>query len=133
LRKLLVIVAVVLAIPLLGFLVQGIAAESGEVVVVRTQVGAGNSQETRLWIVDDAGASWLRAGTAAASWLAHIETQPEIEVVRGDETLLVRGVLERERRRRTNELMREKYGWADAYITFLFSRGDSVPIRLTSR
>jgi hypothetical protein len=133
LRKVLVVVGVVLAIPLLVFLVQGIAAESGEVVVVRTQDSTGNPHETRLWVVDDDGASWLRAGTAAAGWLAHIERQPEIEVVRGDETLLVRGVPEPSRRLRTNELMREKYGWAYAYITFLFSRGDSVPIRLVPR
>lgn len=132
-RRVLVALVVVFAIPLLAFLVRGIAAESGEVVVVRTQDSAGNPQETRLWVVDDEGASWLRAGTAAAGWLARIEGQPEIEVVRGDETLLVRGVPDPSRRQRTNELMREKYGWADAYITFLFSPSDSVPIRLVPR
>ncbi len=132
-KKVLVVAAVVLAVPLLAFLVQGIAAESGEVVVVRTQDGAGNPHETRLWVVDDEGASWLRAGTSGAGWFARLEARPEIEVVRGDETLLVRGVAEPARRQRTNELMREKYGWADAYISFLFSRGDSVPIRLAPR
>lgn len=132
-KRVLVVVAAVLAIPLLAFLVQGIASESGEVVVVHTQDGAGNPHETRLWIVDDEGASWLRAGSAAAGWFARIEGQPEIEVVRRDETLLVRGVAEPARRQRTNELMREKYGWADVYISFLFSRGDSVPIRLAPR
>ena len=39
-KKVLVVMALVLAIPLLAFLVQGIASESGEVVVVRTQDGA---------------------------------------------------------------------------------------------
>jgi hypothetical protein len=133
LKKALVVVAILLAIPLLAFLVQRIAAESGEVVVLRTQDVAGNPHETRLWIVEDEGSSWLRAGTADAGWLARLEARPEIEVVRGDETLLLRGVAEPARRRRTDELMREKYGWADAYIAFLVSRGDSVPIRLAPR
>ena len=30
-----------------------------------------------------------------------------------------------------NELMRTKYGWRDAYISFWFSRDDAVPVRLT--
>jgi hypothetical protein len=121
-KKILAAVAVVLAIPLALFLVQG-PAESGEVVVVRTLDDAGAPRETRLWVVDDADAGWL----------ARLEAHPEIEVMRGDETLQERGIPAPARRERTNELMREKYGWADAYISWLVLRGDSVPIRLAPR
>ena len=129
-RKLLAILGALLATALVLVLVQGIAAESGEVVVVRTRDAAGAWHETRLWIVEDAGTSWLRAGTAEAGWLARVEADPDIEVVRGGETRARRGLPEPARRERIDALMRRKYGWADAYISFLVGRGGSVPVRL---
>lgn len=132
-KKLGAVVAVVLGIALLGFLVQGVASESGEVVVVRTLDDAGEKHETRLWIVDDEGVSWLRAGTPGAGWFARLQARPEIEVVRGAETLRVRGVAEPARREHVDELMRRKYGWADAYISAVVTRGGSVPVRLEPR
>lgn len=132
-KKFLVGLGVVLAIPMLLFITQGIASESGEVVVLRTTDDAGGIRETRLWVVDDEGASWLRAGSAAAGWYRELAARPEVEVVRGHETLAVRGVTEPERQARVNDLMRAKYGWADSYISWLFGRDDSVPIRLAPR
>lgn len=132
-KKLLVVAGAVLAIPVAGFLLQGVASESGEVVLVRTTDDAGGTHETRVWIVDDEGTSWLRAGRDAAGWYTRLAARPEIEVVRGGETLRVRALPEPDRRARVNELMREKYGWADAYISFLVMRGGSVPIRLVPR
>ena len=37
------------------------------------------------------------------------------------------------KRAELNALMREKYGWADAYIGFFISRAEAVPIRLDPR
>ncbi len=132
-KKALVGLGILLAIPLLVFLVQGIAAESGEVVVLRTTHEAGSIRETRLWIVDDQGASWLRAGTAQAGWYRELAAAPDVEVVRGDLTLEVRGITELQARERVNELMRAKYGWADSYISWLVGRDESVSIRLQPR
>jgi hypothetical protein len=132
-RKVALVIGVLLGLGVLWFAVEQYAAESGEVVVVRTVDGAGLSQETRLWVVDDAGRAWLRAGNPGSAWLARIEAQPEIEVVRGGETLAVRAVPEPSAQERINSLMAQKYGWADRYIGFFFSRGGAVPIRLDPR
>lgn len=110
-----------------------VAAESGEVVVLRTTDDAGVPHETRLWIVEDGSHAWLRSGSPAASWYVLLQERPDVEVVRGEETLLVRAVPEEGARSRINDLMRQKYGWADAYIGALFGRDDAVPIRLDPR
>jgi hypothetical protein len=106
------------------------AAESGEVVVLRTTDASGAARETRLWVVDDAGHAWLRAGNAGSSWFRNLGERPDVEVVRGNETLRVRAVPQPDVRARVNELMLEKYGWADRYIGALFGRDDTIPIRL---
>jgi hypothetical protein len=110
-----------------------IAAESGEVVVLRTTDAAGGTHETRLWVVDDAGHAWLRAGNPASSWLANLQARPEVEVTRGGTGAPYRAVPEPAARDRINELMRAKYGWADRYISALFGRDDATPIRLDPR
>lgn len=110
-----------------------VAAESDEVVVLRVVDAAGVPHETRLWVVDDGSHSWLRAGSPAAGWFVLLEERPDVEVVRGEETLAVHAVPEPGARARINELMRAKYGWADAYIGALFGRDDAVPIRLDPR
>ncbi len=110
-----------------------VAAESGEVVVLRLSDAAGVPHETRLWIVDDGSHAWLRAGDPGSGWLALLEERPDAEVVRGEETLAVHAVPEVGARSRINDLMRAKYGWADAYIGALFGRDDAVPIRLDPR
>jgi hypothetical protein len=110
-----------------------VAAESGEVVVLRTTDAAGVPHETRLWVVDDGSHSWLRSGSPAAGWFVLLQERPDAEVVRGEETIAVHAVPEVGARSRINDLMRQKYGWADAYIGTLFGRDDAIPIRLDPR
>lgn len=110
-----------------------VAAESGEVVVLRTRDAAGAEHETRLWVVDEGGRAWLRSGSPGASWFGALGERPEVEVARGAETLSVRAVPQPEARARINELMLVKYGWADRFIGFLFGRDDAIPIRLDPR
>jgi len=124
--------ALVLVVLLLGA-IEMVAAESGEVVVLRTVDAAGAPHETRLWIVDDDGRAWLRAGSEQARWYQLLRERPEVEVVRGDQVLVVRARPEPDARARINELMRAKYGWADVYIGALFDRSDAIPIRLAPR
>jgi len=126
------IVALVVVVLTVGAL-EMVAAESGEVVVLRATDAAGATHETRLWIVDDGTHSWLRSGSPEAGWYALLVERPDVEVARGSDTLRVRAVPELGARPRINDLMREKYGWADAYIGALFGRDDAIPIRLESR
>ncbi len=38
-----------------------------------------------------------------------------------------------EQRVEINRLMREKYGWADAFIALMFGREEAIPLRLDPR
>lgn len=132
-RRLLLGLAVVLALVFLAFAVEMIAAENGEVVVLRTSDDAGALQETRLWVVDEGGRPWLRAGHEGAGWFRRLRARPDVEIVRGDETLAVRAIPDPTAAARVNARMAEKYGWADAYIGTLFSREGAIPVRLDPR
>src|SRR5215475_5277734 len=56
-------------------------AESGEVVLLETDGPAG-PQKTRVWVVDDAGAQWLRTGNPKSTWLAALRANPDVAVTR---------------------------------------------------
>jgi hypothetical protein len=112
---------------------QMLASESGEVVVLRTRDAAGEAHETRLWVVEHEGRPWLRAGNADTGWLVRLRAQPEAEVVRSGETLRVQAVPVVEARDRINELMNEKYGFADSWVCWFFPRETKIPVRLDPR
>lgn len=118
------------------FLVLGlemIAAESGEVVVLQTADASGQPHETRVWVIDEGGKQWLRAGNPQSSWLLHIQKNPAVEVERGGQRTAYTAVPNAAVRDQINPLFAEKYGWADAYIGALFGRDDATPIRLDPR
>ena len=56
-----------------------------------------------------------------------------IEVERGGEAKRYTAVPKPDARLAINQRMRAKYGWADAYIDFLFDVSDAVPVRLDPR
>lgn len=118
------------------FLVVGlemIAAESGEVVVLQTRAGPGQTHDTRVWIVDEGGTQWLRAGNPQSGWLLQIQQDPAVEVERGGQRSAYTAVPNPAVREQINPLFAAKYGWADAYIGALFGRDDATPIRLDPR
>src|SRR5207244_10759729 len=49
-----------------------------------------------LWVVDDAGAAWLRAGMSGSGWLARLERNNNVLVERGGRLLRFRAVPVRE-------------------------------------
>lgn len=124
-----VLVAVMLAM----YAVQMIASESAEVVVLTTKTSSGEAQETRLWIVDHEGNQWLRSGSEIQSWYRNILEQSDVEIFRDSETETYTALPTENYREAVNGLMREKYGWADSYIGFFFSRDNAIPIRLIPR
>ena len=132
-RRIGIVLAGLLGLTLAWWAVEMVAAESGEVVVLRSSGPAGERRETRLWVVDREGEVWLRAGHDGSSWYRSLLRSPEVEVERGDEILAVRAVPVPEQRDAINALMSEKYGWADSYIGFFFSRDRAIPIRLDRR
>lgn len=124
----------VLSLGVLWGLLQVLAGESGEVVVLTTTDDTGAAQETRLWVVDHDGSTWLRSGTGGGSaWYQRLVKQPNIEVKRNAATTNYLAKPEPEQRDEINRLINEKYGWADTYIGWWITRADAIPIRLVPR
>ncbi len=131
-------IGLLLAVPVLLIgLVYG-ASESGEVVVLTTFQHAYSNDdqfelsesETRLWIVDFEGASYIRASSPESLWFKRIQTNPRIIVRRGDEAIHARAEVDKRLTSQINALIRAKYGWADAMTGLLGSRDHAVAIRV---
>ena len=115
------------------YLSQLLASESGEVVVLTTKDAAGEPVQTRVWIVEYDGDLWLRIGQPGSAWHQRLADDPKVEVVRGGVTRPYHAEPRQDRRDAINDLMREKYLWADWYIDALFDASDALPIRLIPR
>ncbi|MCP5060728.1 MAG: DUF2255 family protein [bacterium] len=135
------IVAIGIGAVLGFFLLMGLAqlgaSESGEVLVLETLDAEGKPQETRIWVVDDAGAIWVRGGEDSG-WVQRLLQNAEIRAERdGSRTpFLAVPVRDPAARDRVNELMREKYGFADRFIAVSLGDADragALPIRLDPR
>lgn len=131
LRKALRVLAGIFALLLLCAVALYAASESGEIVVLETRDAAtGGVRQTRLWVVDHEGSLWLRAGDPTSSWFRRLESQPDVTVTRGSEAFAMRAVPTPEARDTINDLMHQKYGWADSLICFFMPREKKVPVRL---
>ena len=127
------VVAGLFSVVLALLVLQWVASESGEVVVVTTDGSEGSVLTTRLWIVDMDGQGWLRSGSPAAAWYQRIIAMPDIELNRGGVSANFTAVPVPSQRDPINDLMRAKYGWADQLIALMFGREDAVPLRLDAR
>ena len=128
-----IVLRVSVAFVLLFVMVMGlqqIASESGEVVVLSTVDQTGALQQTRLWVVDRDGQQWLRAGVKQSDWFVRMQANNLVKVERDGVTRTYLAVPDPTVYAEINDLMSEKYGWADNYIGFLFGRDASVPINL---
>jgi hypothetical protein len=131
LRNTLRVLAGILALLLLCGVALYAASESGEIVVLQTRDAAtGGVHETRLWVVDHEGSLWLRAGDPSNSWYRRLEAHPDVTVMRGSESFAMRAVPAPEARDTINDLMNQKYGFADSLICFFLPRDKKVPVRL---
>jgi len=132
-RRLRKILAVLLAVALaLGVGIMGASELGGEIVTLSTSGPDGDS-ETRIWVVDDLGHAWLRAGSPGNGWLQRIDANPDVTVERAGQTTRFRAVPVRDDpgiRDRIHELMRQKYTWADQIVSLMRDGSGSVPIRL---
>ncbi len=131
-----VIGAVVGLFVLLG-LAQLLASESGEVLVLETIDAEGQPHQTRIWVVDDAGAVWVRGGPDSG-WVGRLIENPEIRAERAGHQAPFLAAPDRDpaARDRVNALMREKYGFADRFIALTLGDTDregALAIRLNPK
>jgi hypothetical protein len=126
-----VVVVVVVAVALFYGIVIA-ASESGEVVTLHTREASGATHATRLWVVDHAGAEFVRTGHAEKGWFARVLADPHVEVERAGE-----------RSRRTavpvhdaavaqavNAEFARKYGAADWIVGLSGDPSKRIPVRL---
>ncbi|HYB12197.1 MAG TPA: hypothetical protein VEG67_01930 [Myxococcota bacterium] len=106
--------------------------DEGEVVNLSTVDSSGAQFETQLWIIEQGGQLYLRAGRPAARWLARLRAHPEVKIERAGTTQRYRAVPleDPSTREAVNRGMAEKYGQADRLIGRIFDRDQTVPIRL---
>jgi predicted GH43/DUF377 family glycosyl hydrolase len=109
---------------------QMFASEVGEVVVITTLDANGTPHRTRVWVVDHDGAQWIRSGSDRSSWFARLSAQPTLELERANTQGQYRAVVVPEATKVVNDLMAEKYGWADWYVGTLFPREHAIVMRL---
>ena len=122
-------IGALLALVVLVFVVQIVASESGEVVVLGSETPEG-LKETRLWVVEIDGIQYLRAGPDSG-WYQRLLENPEATLERADVTAAYRTETHMAQADTLNRLMREKYGWGDVVIEYLVGgRDDAVPVAL---
>jgi len=115
----------------LFFVVVFAASEmAGEVVTVHTYHAGGLSTETPLWIVDEGGRAYLRAGMPDSKWFVRLQAEPNVDVVRDGVTTSYTAVVAPQMRDRVNLLMAEKYGWAESLLGLMRDSESTMPIRL---
>jgi hypothetical protein len=109
------------------------ALESAEVVVLRTFDADGTAHESRVWIADDeVGGAWIEAAEPQKPFYLRVIARPEVELLRGGETLALRAVPfpGAEGHHRIRELLAAKYGWRDVWVGLLVDTSASVAVRL---
>jgi len=105
-----------------------------EVVTLRTPLPDGASKnggwkETRLWVVDHDGGTWLHS--AGDGWRTRFQGDPIVELERAGQTLRYRAHLVPGPHAEIDRLLREKYGTADRWVRFLAPCDEGVvPVRL---
>ena len=88
---------------------------------------------TTLWVVDLHDEPWLRAGNPDATWLQRLVESPEVVLVRDGETKSYRAEIDPSELDRVNDMMREKYGWADEVVALVNDPDSDVAVRLVAK
>ncbi|MGH7790634.1 MAG: hypothetical protein ACRERC_27480 [Candidatus Binatia bacterium] len=108
------------------------ALEGLEVVVVHTRGRDGSAKQTRTWIADADGFSWIEAATPERPFFQQLLENPEVEVERdGTRRRYLATPVENPRgNAHIRGLLAERYGWADAWVGMLTDTSGSVEVRL---
>jgi hypothetical protein len=129
-KRFAIILAAILGLGVAYVLAHWALIEVGrEVIVLRTEEPDGGWLESRLWIVDDGGVSYLHGGDSR--WMHNLKARPIVEVERGGETRRYRAVPVPGPHPRIHELLRAKYGIADRWVRFVGPDKEyTMPVRL---
>jgi hypothetical protein len=127
-RGFILLVALLTAVVVGGFM---LASEyGGEVVTLRTTDERGIEYSTSLWVVEDEGSQWLRAGSSDSGWYQRLKARPEITMERNGEVRRYQAQSRPDKTARINLLMARDYGLADRLIGIARDESQSVAIRL---
>jgi len=104
----------------------------GEVAELVTFDRNGRGIETRLWIVDLDGETWVRAPEMDASWLQRLRLNPTAHLIRGDGIISVRAFpsTDPQVRATVNRAMRARYGRLERAYHWLSDPEQTVPVQL---
>ncbi len=132
-RMVVKLIAALFVLVVVIFVLQGIASETGEVVVLTTQDQTTSEPvTTRLWVVDHDGAMWLR-GDIQSGWSQRALAQPApVQLERDNVSYTLSVAAQPAQVDLVNQLMRQKYGWRDQLISLMAPREDSVALRLSA-
>ncbi len=124
--------ATLLAIALLLGVLQIAASERVEVVVLYSTDEMGETVETRVWIVDHEGLSYLRTDLDSG-WFQRLEKRPEIKLERDGALAEYTAVPNKLKTGTVNQLMNNKYTWGDDLIAMFMDRNMSIAVELQPR
>lgn len=105
--------------------------EGGEIGVLVPADPGRPRVETRLWVVDVDGATYVRAPTSDAVWLDHL-LAGNLRLQRGGATVMVRAVPVDDpwTRDAVDQAMQHKYGVLELFFGQLHGKARLLPIRL---
>jgi hypothetical protein len=125
-----------LAIALFALVAVGLATygagELTEVAKLRTVDAQGVVHETKLWVVDHDGATWVRVARPERQWFQRLKQHPEIELVRdGAPPRRMRASPDPSSTTKAavDAAFRAKYGVVDWWYGVLLRRAP-IPVRL---
>ena len=103
----------------------------GDVAILHVPDVDNTDRYVTLWAVEDAGSVWLRAARPDRTWLDWLRTHPKVELeLDADFDRYTAQIFDTpEARDRVDELMRQKYQWAD-WLREQILGDDTVPVRL---
>lgn len=134
-RTLRVLVVVTLLLTIAFAVTTMAALEGSEVVVLHTGLETAHPRDTRVWVVDFGGAAWIESANPEREFYRDILTDPNVELSRDGRRFAYRAVpiTDGTGHQLIRSLLREKYGWADAWIGMIADTSSSIAIRLEPR
>jgi hypothetical protein len=116
-----------------------VALEGRSVAVLRTSSPGGEDHRTRVWFAEYDGALWIESATDSRPFYLDLQKEPGLAIelmgppwARNTKTVRGRAELlpEPGGHDRIRTLLREKYGWADAWIALLQDTSGSRAVRV---
>lgn len=101
----------------------------GEVVTLRSFDESGRGHDTRLWLVDHENRSYLR-GDPESGWYLRIQGEPQVELLRSDESRRFEAVPSETMNEHVNRLMEQKYGVANQIVGLMADVEANRAVRL---